>query len=55
MNATPIKINGKKYVLIAEEDYRNLLQDIKDLSKVLKRQSEREMEARAFFKMIEGK
>ena len=55
MKTVSIKIDRKKFRLIAEEDYRKLLQDIKDLSKVLKRRSEKGMEARAFFKMIAGK
>ena len=49
MNATAIKIDNKKYRIIAEEDYMALMQDIKDLKKVLKRRSEPETEARSFF------
>lgn len=55
MNATSIKIEQKKYRLIAEDDYLALLQDIKDLKKVLKRRSESGIEARTFFKTAEGK
>lgn len=50
MNAPSIKIDSKKYRLIAEDDYLALLQDIKDLKKVLKRRSESGTEARDFFK-----
>jgi hypothetical protein len=55
MNATSIKIDSKKYRIISEEDYVSLLQDIKDMRKVLKRKSETGMEARAFFKAAETK
>ena len=34
MNATSIKIDGKKYRIIAEEDYLVLMQDIKDLKSI---------------------
>ncbi len=55
MNAASIKIENKKYRLISEDDYLTLLQDIKDLKKVLKRRSESGTEARSFFKAAEGK
>ena len=55
MTATTIKIENKKYRLILEEDYLTLLNDIKDLKKVLKRRSEKGMEARAFFKDADSK
>ncbi len=55
MTATSIKIDNKKYRVIAEEDYLTLLQDLKDLKKVLKRRSEKGTEARAFFKTVESK
>jgi hypothetical protein len=50
MTTTAIKIENKKYRLIPEEDYLALMQDIKDLKKVLKRKTEPGIEARAFFK-----
>jgi hypothetical protein len=53
MNAASIKIDSKKYRIISEDDYLTLLQDIKDLKKVLKRRSEDGMEAKAFFKTID--
>lgn len=55
MNAASIKIENKKYRLISEDDYLTLLQDIKDLKKVLKRRSESGTEARSFFKAAESK
>lgn len=55
MNAPSIKIDSKKYRLIAEEDYLSLLQDIKDLKKVLRRKSEPGMEARTFFKAADAR
>lgn len=53
MNAATVKIDNKKYRIIPESDYLTLLQDIKDLKKVLKRRSEPGMEARDFFKTAE--
>ena len=50
MNATLVKIENKKYRIIPEEDYLTLLNDLKDLKKVLKRRTETGMEAHAFFK-----
>jgi len=50
MTATLIKIENKKYRVISEEDYLTLLNDIKDLKKVLNRRTEKGMEARAFFR-----
>ena len=50
MKVTTIKIDGKKYRIIPEEDYLTLMQDIKDLNKILKRSSEKGIEARKFFK-----
>ncbi len=55
MNTTSLKIDSKKYRIIAEDDYQTLLQDIKDLKKILKGRSESGMEARAFFKSVEAK
>ena len=50
MHASTVKIDSKKYRIILESDYMTLLQDIKDLKKVLKRRNEKGMEAREFFK-----
>jgi hypothetical protein len=55
MNALSIKIDSKKYRIIAESDYMTLLQDIKDLKKVLKRRNEKGVEAREFFNNISAK
>ena len=55
MNAPSIKIENKKYRIISEDDYLTLMQDIKDLKKILKRRSESGMEARTFFKKAEAK
>ena len=55
MNAASVKIDNKKYRIIPEEDYLALIRDINDLKKVFKRRSEKGVEARAFFKMIESK
>lgn len=55
MTTTSIKIENKKYRLISEEDYLALMNDIKDLKKVLKRRSEKGIEARTFFKEADKK
>ncbi|MFI5195667.1 MAG: hypothetical protein ACHQD8_01130 [Chitinophagales bacterium] len=55
MTATSVKIDNKKYRIISEEDYLTLIKDINDLKKVFKRRSEKGIEARAFFKIAEGK
>jgi len=55
MTATSIKIENKKYRIIAEEDYLSLLNDLKDLKKVLKRRSEKGTEAKEFFKNADKK
>ncbi len=55
MNAASIKIENKKYRIISEEDYQCLINDIKDLKKVLKRRSETGIEAKLFFKQAEEK
>lgn len=55
MTATQIRIDKKKYRIISEDDYRTLMQDIKDLKKIAKRRSEPGTEARAFFKMADSK
>ena len=40
MNAPTVKIYTKKYRIISESDYAALLQDIKDLKKIMKRLNE---------------
>jgi phage anti-repressor protein len=55
MGALSVKIDNKKYRIISENDYMMLLQDIKDIKKVLKRRNEKGTEAREFFNNIEVK
>ena len=55
MTATQIKIENKKYRIISEQDYITLMEDIKELKKVLKRKVEKGTEAKAFFKQSEKK
>ncbi len=55
MTTSSIKIDSKKYRIISESDYLTLMQDIKDLKKVLKRRTEPGVEARTFFKTAENK
>jgi len=55
MNATLVKIENKKYRIIPEEDYLTLINDLKDIKKVLKRRSESGMDAKAFFKEADKK
>ncbi len=55
MTATSVKIDNKKYRIISEEDYRTLMQDISDLKKVLKRRSEKGIEANKFFEELDLK
>ncbi|MBC7553234.1 MAG: hypothetical protein H7257_04590 [Taibaiella sp.] len=55
MTVTSVKIDNKKYRIISEEEYLNLLQDISDLKKIFKRSSEKGIEARDFFAATENK
>ncbi len=55
MNAASVKIGSKKDRIMAESDYITLLQDIRDLEKVLKRRNEKGTEAREFFKHVKQK
>ena len=50
MNASLVKIGDKKYMFISEKEYLTLLNDLKDLNKVLKGCNESGIEAMAFFK-----
>jgi hypothetical protein len=50
-----ITIENKRFAIIPEKDYLNLLQDIEDLKKVLKRRNESGMEANSFFKKLAEK
>lgn len=55
MTATTVKIDNKKYRIIAEEDYKSLMQDMSDLKKVFKRRNEKGTEAKEFFRKMEDK
>lgn len=47
-----IIIEKKRFALVPEKEYLDLLQDVADLKKVLKRRSEPGIEAKAFFKKL---
>ena len=55
MSATLVKIENKRYRIIPEEDYIALINDIKDLKKVLKRKDENGIDAISFFKAADKK
>ena len=46
-------IDKKKYKLITEKEYLLLKEDLRDLRTILKRKSEKGMEARQFFATLE--
>ncbi|MGI8952271.1 MAG: hypothetical protein ACR2FN_11910 [Chitinophagaceae bacterium] len=50
-----ITIEKKRFAIVPENEYLNLLQDVADLKKVLKRRKEPGMEAMAFFKKLAEK
>ncbi len=50
-----IAIEKKRFAIIPEKEYLNLLQDVVDLKKVLKRRNESGIEAKTFFKKIAEK
>lgn len=50
-----ITIEKKRFAIIPEKEYLNLLQDVVDLKKVLKRRNESGIEAKTFFKKIAEK
>ncbi len=45
-----ITIEKKRFAIVPEKEYLDLLQDVADLKKVLKRRKEPGMEANLFFK-----
>ncbi len=47
-----ITIEKKRFAIVPEKEYLNLLQDVADLKKVLKRRKEPGMEANIFFKKL---
>lgn len=55
MKHSVITIDKKKYVLLTNEEYCILKQDIIDLKKVLTRRSESGVEANLFFKNLKAK
>ncbi len=46
-------IEKKKYRLIAEEEYLQLKEDLRDFRTILKRKKEKGLEANAFFATLE--
>ncbi|HEX4875489.1 MAG TPA: hypothetical protein VFV31_02385 [Chitinophagaceae bacterium] len=50
-----LTIDKKKYRIIPEKEYRQLLEDLRDLRLMLKRKNEKGMEAEKFFASIEKK
>lgn len=50
-----ITIEKNGFAIIPEKEYLNLLQDVDDLKKILKRRDESGIEAKIFFKKIAGK
>lgn len=53
MGTQTIIIDKKKYRLIAEKEYMQLKEDLRDLRTILKRKPEKGTEARAFFTTVE--
>lgn len=53
MASQTLIIEKKKYRLIAEEEYRQLKEDLKDLRTILKRKPEKGTEAGEFFATLE--
>jgi hypothetical protein len=53
MGTQTLTIEKKKYRLIAEEEYLQLKEDLRDLRTILKRKTEKGTEAKTFFATIE--
>jgi len=53
MDTTTLIIDKKKYRLIAEKEYLQLKEDLKDLRTILKRKNEKGTEAKEFFSKLE--
>jgi hypothetical protein len=51
--AQTLIINKKKYRLIAEEEYQQLKEDLRDLKTIVKRKKERGTEAKEFFAKLD--
>lgn len=47
-----LTIDKKRFTIVPEKEYLNLVQDIADLKKVLKRRKEPGIEAKEFFKKL---
>jgi len=50
-----LTIDKKKYRIIPEKEYRQLIEDLRDLRTILKRRNEKGMEAEKFFATLEKK
>ena len=50
-----LTIDKKKYRIIPEKEYRQLIEDLRDLRTILKRRNEKGIEAEKFFAMLEKK
>jgi hypothetical protein len=55
MNHPTIIVENKKFVLLPNEEYLDLLQDIADLKKVFARKNESSIEANSFFNVLKRK
>jgi len=55
MAAPVITIDKKKYRVIPDEEYRQLLEEIRDLSIILKRKNEKNIDATTFFASLQKK
>lgn len=53
MDTTTLIIDKKKYRLIAEKEYLQLKEDLRDLRTILKRKNEKGTEAKEFFSKLE--
>ncbi len=53
MDTTTLIIDKKKYRLIAEKEYLQLKEDLRDLRTILKRKNEKGTEAKEFFGKFE--
>lgn len=52
---TTLTIDKKKYRILPEKRYQQLIEDLRDLRTILKRRNEKGMEAEKFFAMLEKK
>jgi hypothetical protein len=50
-----LTINKKKYRIIPEKEYRQMIEDLRDLRTILKRRNEKDIEAEKFFATLEKK